>query len=98
MDVTESPVARNEHDRLLVDRSAKPVGAYVSLCERGERRYVLDADDGARSATSTTFFFLLLLLLLLRVANEVAEHACEIARSDTDVEYARATAAGGTVA
>ena len=42
---TESTVAREEHDRLLVDRGSEPVRAYVPLCERGELRYVLDADD-----------------------------------------------------
>jgi hypothetical protein len=35
---------------------------------------------------------------LLRVADEVVEYTCEIARASADVEYARACATGGTVA
>ncbi len=55
---------------------------------------MLDADYGARPTVSS----LLLCLSLLRVADEVVEYTCEIARASADVEYTRAGATGGTVA
>lgn len=76
---------------MLVDRGAEPVRADVLLRERGERRYVLDADDGtgtgagaAAAATATA-------------ADEVVAYACEVARAGADVEHARAAAAGTVV-
>lgn len=82
---TESPVACDEHDRLFVDGCAESVRAYVLLRERGERRYVLDADDGVCAATAAA---------LLHPADEVVAHARKVARACADVEHARA----GTVA
>ena len=82
--LTESPVACDEHDRLFVDGGAEPVRAYVLLRERGERRYVLDADDGVRAATAT------ITAALLHTADEVVAHARKVARACADVEHARA--------
>jgi hypothetical protein len=69
---TESPVARDEHDPLLIDHTAEPVRADIPLRERGERRDVLDADDDCAGAGA---------------ADEVVEDAREVARARADVEY-----------
>jgi len=109
---TESAVARDEHDRLLVDRASEPVRAYVPLRERGELRYVLDADNNSRRRAcarvcvcvcAAGYGAVLLLLLLLRggrptlrPGDEVVQDAGEVARTCADVQHACATAAGMT--
>ena len=84
---TESPVARDEHDLLLVDRTAEPVRADVPLRERGERRYVLDADDDDR-ARSRSGFRVARLPGAVAACGELVQDAREVARSGTDVEHA----------
>jgi len=98
---TESAVARDEHDRLLVDRTSEPVRAYVPLRERGELRYVLDAYDNRRRRTRVCvcvcagygYGAVLLLRLRLRggglttgaLRGEVVQDAGEVARTCADV-------------
>jgi len=99
---TESPVARDEHDLLLVDRITEPVRADVPLRSRGERRYVLDADDddndraGARTCVrSRSGFRAARLPGGVAACGELVQDAREVARSRTDVEHA---CAAGTAA
>ncbi len=94
---TQSPVARDEHDRLLVERSAEPVRADIALRELGERGYVLDADDDACSDSDSGSGSGSSRASLLRgvtgtASDEVVQDAREVARSRADVENARAAA------